>query len=147
MPRLVTSITGHIAEHFVCYDLARRGFRVLNNPFEQSPYDILAEKDGVIYKIQVKGTKEVSKRIRKDGSHQTTHSYRFNYRNIKNKECDLIAFVAVDLEKIVYEIPCNLEHIVNGFTVNKKKMCVGCDTELLVLTNRPANTTNGLSPQ
>jgi hypothetical protein len=58
---------GHIAEHYVCYDLSRRGIRVALSPFEQAPYDIIADYHGTIFTVQVKGTQKPNMKINGQG--------------------------------------------------------------------------------
>jgi PD-(D/E)XK endonuclease len=84
-------IIGRAAEYFVCYDLSKRGIRASLSPFEQAPYDVLAEHNGRLLTIQVKGT----------GEPHRPRQYRFTFS--KKVEADLIAFVALDTEKIHYK--------------------------------------------
>jgi hypothetical protein len=44
---------GHAAELTVAADMARKGY-MISFPAESTPYDILAERDGVILRVQVK---------------------------------------------------------------------------------------------
>lgn len=131
MTRRATDITGHACEQYVCYDLARRGLRVVNNPFENSPYDVIAEYQGRLIKIQVKGTAKPSVKINSDK--RTSTSYRFNYSQEKNTQCDLIAFVALDKETVFYKLPENITNKSKGFNVATSRMDRGCDKELLAL--------------
>lgn len=83
-------IVGRAAEYYVCYDLSKRGIRASISPFEQAPYDVLAEHNGRLITIQVKGTA---------APYRTRH-YRFTFFN--QVEADLIAYVALDKETIHY---------------------------------------------
>lgn len=131
MIRTQSDITGHCAEHFVCYDLAKRGMRVLNNPYEQSPYDVLAEINGILFKIQVKGSATFC--IRNTSNANPIASYRFNYASSKMQHCDLVAFVALDLEKIIYKIPDSISVFTKGVSFAPVKMVKGDDADLLAL--------------
>ena len=46
--------SGHVTELFAAYSLAERGYNVLWPLKTQIKYDLAIEKDGVIYKVQVK---------------------------------------------------------------------------------------------
>lgn len=83
-------IIGRAAEYFVCYDLSKRGIRASLSPFEQAPYDILAEHNGRLITIQVKGTAKPHRPCQ----------YRFTFS--KRVESDLLALVALDSETIHY---------------------------------------------
>lgn len=57
MHRTTTELTsnqrGHIAELSVAADMARHGYAI-SFPAESTPYDLLAERDGIIRRVQVK---------------------------------------------------------------------------------------------
>lgn len=99
MARDFSHIVGHAAEHFVCYDLAKRGFRAVGNMFEGSPYDVVAEHDGRLIKIQVKGTYGTKAKT-SNGSATPTYKYCLTEVGVNN--VDIIAYVALDVERVLY---------------------------------------------
>ena len=68
--------------------------------FEGSQYDVVAEHDGRFIKIQVKGTGSPKNKI--GGAGHITPTYKFTVRDISIRNVDIIAFVAMDIEKILY---------------------------------------------
>jgi hypothetical protein len=103
--------------------------RVLSNPFEMSPYDIIAEFQGRLIKIQVKGT--AKPQVKVNSAKKASMTYRFNYDPSRMEHCDMVAFVSLDKEKIVYRNPKEMANNGKGFSVPIPKMSKGCDKELL----------------
>ena len=93
---------GKAGEHFVCCDLILRGYNAFLAD-QGLPFDIIAEKNGVLKKIQVKTTmKLISTGKSKD-------IYRFGLRRgkggkdrLKEVDCDYYAFVALDIKSVAY---------------------------------------------
>ena len=133
MKRHLSDIIGHASEQLVCFDLAKRGFRVVNNPFECSPFDIIAEYKGDLFKVQVKGTYKPKNKT--GGAGQTTQTYRFTYDAEKMLKCDIVAFVAMDIEAVLYKTPSKIKTTSKGLWVPIKRMEKGCDSELMELIN------------
>lgn len=131
MKRRQTDITGHACEHLVCFDLAKRGMRVLSNPFEMSPYDIIAEHEGKLIKIQVKGTSKPTAKV--NSEKRVSMTYRFNYDPVRMEHCDLVAFVSLDKETIIYKDPKLLTATGKSVCIPPMKMSDGEDKELLAL--------------
>lgn len=91
---------GKSGEYLVCSILLKQGYDCFLSAYEL-PYDILAEKDGKVFKIQVKTTQApISTSKQKD-------IYRFGIRhgkgNLKRFEkYDYFAFVALDIMKVAF---------------------------------------------
>jgi Holliday junction resolvase-like predicted endonuclease len=134
--RAAKAISGHAAEHFVCYDLARRGLFAANNPFEGGPYDIIADHNGRLLRIQVKSTAEAYVADRVQGKKKwTINAYQFHVKQKQLIHSDLVAFVALDIEKIIYRTPESLKKNSTGIEFSPAIMSLGCDkslTELLL---------------
>lgn len=128
------AVCGHAAQHFVCYDLSVRGLHVFNNPFEHSPYDIIADYKGRLLRVQVKGTAApyVAERSQEGKSNWTVNAYQFHISEEQLKVCDLIAFVALDIQKIVYRTPATLRNR-TGIQIKPEIMQLGCDKDLLTV--------------
>lgn len=98
----ITKQKGDIAEAFVTYILKKNGFNVLIPWGEDNRYDLVAEKNGVFKRIQVKyvtpnnGTLGVSIRS----------SNNYNIIHYSKKEIDIIAAYNSKNSK-VYFIPLN----------------------------------------
>lgn len=91
---------GKAGEYLVCACLLKQGYDCFLSAYEL-PYDILVEKDGKVYKIQVKTvTKPITTKKQKE-------IYRFGLRhgkgNLKRFEkYDYFAFVALDIMKVAF---------------------------------------------
>lgn len=94
-----TTRQGSIAEAFVCYDMAKYGIRVAASPFENAPYDLIAEHNGGFVKVQVKSTAKIAKE----------NSYVFNMGKSPLSKSDLIAYVALDKNIVCYRRPKNIK--------------------------------------
>ena len=105
---------GKAGEHLVCCDLILQGYNAFLAD-QGLPFDIIAEKNGILKKIQVKTTtKLISNKKAKD-------IYRFGLRcgkggknKLREVDCDYYAFVALDIKVIAY-IPMK-----NMYARNKK---------------------------
>ena len=134
MARAAKAISGHAAEHFVCYDLARRGLFAANNPFEGGPYDIIADHNGRLIRVQVKSTAEAYVADRVQGKKKwTVNAYKFHVKPNQLKRCDLVAFVALDIETIIYRTPESLFNNTTRIEFSPTAMSLGCDKPLLKL--------------
>lgn len=123
-------VTGHAAEQFVCYDLARRGLRVVSTPFEMGPFDVLADHRGTLLRLQVKGA--AGPRQKNNGSGKT-ETYRFDVAHSQLPHTDLVAFVALDSETVVYKPPQALAKHAKSIWIPVSRMRAGCDAALLEL--------------
>lgn len=135
MAKMDRAVCGHAAQHFVCFDLAKRGLSTFNNPFEHSPYDIIADHKGTLLRIQVKGTSApyVAERTRKNSS-WAINAYQFHICEQQLQVCDIIAFVALDLQTIIYRTSSTLENK-TGIQFKPEVMQLGCDRDLLTFLN------------
>ena len=93
---------GKAAEHFVCFDLIKRGYNAFLAD-QGLPYDVLVDLDGVIKRIQVKACS-----IANDHG-KSKDVYRFSLRSakganraIKADKLDYIAFVFFDIKRVQY---------------------------------------------
>jgi hypothetical protein len=120
---------GHIAEHYVCYDLSRRGIRVALSPFEQAPYDIIADYHGTIFTVQVKGTQKPNMKI--NGQGRGYPVYLFKFSDNLTPRCDILAYVALDTEKICYHVVKDHKCRTTSKWISTHIMTMGDDSELL----------------
>lgn len=93
-------VVGKAAEFLVCYDLSLRGVRACLSPFEGAPYDVIAEYGGKMVKVQVKGASRATSAYNEGRANR----YRW-YNKESNAIADLIAYVALDVGIVVYEVP------------------------------------------
>lgn len=93
-----TNNIGHASEYLVCFDLALRGLHAAPNIFEHCVYDVIADHNGQMLRIQVKGTLN-----KKKGG----KGYQFSMHKTEYGICDLIALVAIDLKQVKYVRPPN----------------------------------------
>jgi hypothetical protein len=107
----------------------------MNNPFENGPYDILADYKGNLIRIQVKGTAAVYNKVRspQGKSPWTVNAYTFHVAAPQLQYAELIAFVATDIEKIIYRTPDELTNNLTGIQFKPETMQQGCDKSLLQL--------------
>lgn len=131
MTRYAQHVTGHAAEQFVCYDLARRGLRVASTPFEGAPYDILADYRGNLIRVQVKGTQ--SPRAKVTSKHRHVDTYYFNLNQEQLKFAELIALVALDVERVIYRTPEQMQNHNTAVWVPITRMRAGSDESLVTL--------------
>lgn len=132
MTRYSLHVSGHAAEQYVCYDLAKRGFRVVSTPFEMAPYDILADCSGRLIRVQVKSTAKPSPKANGEG--KTTMTYHYNVKHSQLEHSDIVAFVALDIEKVVYRLPSELGKS-RSHWISTKNMKIGNDIALFQLLN------------
>lgn len=98
---------GKAAEHLVCVDLLLRGHRAYLSD-QGLPYDVVVDVSGRLLRIQVKGAC-FPRDINKKGRHPIIR-YNFDARRsgkrgrkrLDEKQCDLVAFVALDIGHIAY---------------------------------------------
>ena len=97
---------GKAGEYLVCADLIMRGH--IAYPSEQGlPYDVVADIDGRLFKVQVKTTRTHKKTPQRTGNWRT---YAFNVKRCGKKNtkahstetCDIFALVALDERRIGY---------------------------------------------
>lgn len=91
---------GKSGEYLVCSNLLKQGFDCFLSAYEL-PYDIVAEKNGIFYKIQVKSTTSTI------STTKTKDVYRFGIRHGKGNlkrfdKYDYFAFVALDIMKVAF---------------------------------------------
>lgn len=118
-----TTRQGSIAEAFVCYDMAKYGIRVAASPFENAPYDLIAEHNGGFIKVQVKSTAKIAKH----------NSYCFNVGNTPLGTSDLIAYVALDENIVCYRNPKNIKGKSGKQWISQNTMLELSNTDLLDL--------------
>lgn len=131
-------LCGHAAEHLVCYDLAKRGVCAVSNPIEGAPYDIVADYNGVLIRIQVKGT--ISPKLNHSyrvltgtgevKKYPNRPKYRFHVKQNQLRSVELIAFVAVDLGTIVYRKAEDIGATTSEVHVGVEQMQSGCDAAI-----------------
>ena len=93
-----TIVVGTAGEHLVCADLISHGyFAFLTSA--GLPYDVIADVDGILLRIQVKSTMAPKPRKRPNLSIGRP-VYIFNFPN--KKSCDIVACVALDIKAIGY---------------------------------------------
>jgi len=93
---------GKAAEYLVCSDLILKGMNAFLAD-QGSPYDVIADLDGKLYRVQVKATSE------KVNYGHGCYVYRFGTRRAKGArvrassvDVDCFAFVAIDRKIIGY---------------------------------------------
>ena len=108
------------AEHLVASDLL-----MLNYPVSVAgaglPYDLIAEIEGAMVRIQVKSTAKPRKDGKRsgyifDGRRGYKNSSRLGLKSYKG-EVELLAFVAMDIRRVIYRAPGSVS---NRLTVSKK---------------------------
>ena len=106
----ITDLQAGIAgEHLVCADLLSKGFRAFKTE-QICPYDIAAEINGKLVKIQVKTTRETRAVPQRKG-HLSAYMWHVRRagkggkRVYAENEFDLLALVALDIKKIAYLPP------------------------------------------
>lgn len=140
MSKTARAICGHAAEHFVCYDLARRGLSAVSNPFEGAPYDIIADYKGHLLRIQVKGTAEAYVADRVQGSKKwTVNAYQYHVKKDQLVVSDIVAFVAMDIQKVIYRTPTDLVNNTTGIQFTPEVMQAGCDISLFSILSELDN--------
>jgi N6-adenosine-specific RNA methylase IME4 len=101
-------IVGKAGEHLVCADALMNGCNSYLSA-QGSLYDVVLEKDGKLYKVQVKSSQE-AKNVNSKGRNERI-AYSFNVRRrgtegngipLRDKDADLIALVAMDTLQIAY---------------------------------------------
>ena len=98
---------GKAAEYLVCADLLLSGIAAF--PSDQGlPYDVVAEVDGSLVRIQVKATR-AAKNVAA-ANRAPRHAYSWNVRQngrggrqrLSKQQCDVVALVALDIRAIAY---------------------------------------------
>lgn len=121
---IVTDLQIGIAgEHLVCADLIVKGHKAYLSD-QGLPYDVVADIDGKLYKIQVKTT---SKYRAVPQSKNHTPAYLFwikrcgkkGKKTYKNKDYDFMALVALD-KKIIGYLPFN--NVRGTMHINENKL-------------------------
>lgn len=100
---------GTAGEHLVCCDLLMKGYRAFLTD-QNCPYDVAVEQDGKIIRIQVKSTRK-PKRV-PQRKHIVTSYFFFTrragkkgVRTYNKNDFDVLALVAIDINKIAYMKP------------------------------------------
>ena len=114
---------GVAGEHLVCFDLITKGFTAFMT--EQGlPYDLIADINGKLTKIQVKTTRTHSATLQRKNHYP---SYTFNIRkcgkggrsSYSSEDVDLFALVCVDTKQVGYvaahSMPSTLSVRVDAF--------------------------------
>ena len=100
---------GKAGEYFVCFDLSSKGIIAYTSD-QGLGYDVVADVDGVLIKIQVKTTTKERATNRVDAMPSYIfHSKRCGKggkKTYKNNECHIVAFVSL-LDKEVAYLPIN----------------------------------------
>ena len=98
---------GYAGEHLVMADLLMQGF----NPSlvnDLCHFDIMAERDECILRIEVKTTAAPRNESDRSGRYkfQLVHRRGWGHREDKlENECDLLAFAFLDIRKVAYMAP------------------------------------------
>jgi hypothetical protein len=93
-----TTLIGDAGEHLTCFELAKRGIRCATNVMEGAPYDVIADfGQGKLFTVQVKSC--ASAVLSGNG---TNPSYMFTFDNLKLPAVDLLAFAALDIQKVCF---------------------------------------------
>lgn len=98
-------LKGKAGEYFVCYDLSSKGITAY--PSDQGlGYDVVADIDGKLIKIQVKTTTKERATDRKDALpsyiYHTKRCGKGGLKTYKKNECDLVAFVSLPEKEVAY---------------------------------------------
>jgi hypothetical protein len=88
---LPASTTGALSELLVCSDLLSKGYYVFRSLSPNSPYDIVADKNGQIYKIEITTGRRLPSGVLVYSKHD----------NLKNK-FDVIAISIINKREIIY---------------------------------------------
>lgn len=103
---------GKAGEYLVCADLILRGYTAF--PSEQGlPYDVVADINGRLLKVQVKATRGLRKvpQRKNDASGYLFHITRCGKGGVKSyqvDDVDLFALVALDEKVIGYAVPTDI---------------------------------------
>lgn len=99
---LSTQAKGVASEKLVEVDLILQGFDTFQPASQELPYDLIAQKDGKFYKIQVKmGQKKQENRIYVDARKGSAKE-----RHYDHSDYDVLAVVDLEHKKVAY-IPKN----------------------------------------
>ena len=91
-------LIGNAGEHLTCFELSKRGIRCAANVMESAPYDVIADfGQGELFTVQVKSC--ASAIIEGNGANP---SYVFTFDKLKLAAVDLLAFVAIDAQKVCF---------------------------------------------
>ena len=140
--KLTTRACGHAAEHYVCFDLARRGLTAVGNPIEGAPYDVIADYNGHMIRVQVKGTikptNKVNTRKRIDKVYTWSKDYySFHVKESQLAHVDLLALVALDTQTIIYLKPSDVKKTAAYISI--PEMQSGSDDALLDVLSKLDN--------
>ena len=99
---------GRAAEHLVCADALMRGYNAFQSS-QGSPYDLILERDGRLFKVQVKGAQS-ARNVNSGGlTPRTAYSFAALRRGksgqgprLTSTEADIIACVALDRGVVAY---------------------------------------------
>lgn len=99
---------GKAAEHIVCADALMRGYEAFLSG-QGAPYDLVIEKDGRLFKVQVKGA-QAARNVNSSGVNpRIAYSFAALRRGkdgdgprLTKREADIIACVALDTLQIAY---------------------------------------------
>jgi hypothetical protein len=88
--------SGHAAEHLVCADIIKQGYIAFLTAAGM-PYDVLAEINGKLVRVQVKSTSST----RMEPGYNNA-CYRFKMNDAKSASFDILALVCPDDNVIAY---------------------------------------------
>lgn len=98
---------GKAAEHIACADIILEGHRCY--PSDQGlPYDLVLDSGGRMLRVQVKAacfTKNINAQGRNERiaySFSARRRGRFGSQRLTESDCDLMAFVALDIRRVAY---------------------------------------------
>ena len=98
--------TGRAGEHLVCAELLRAGYECFLTE-GKAPYDVVADVDGRLIRIQVKTTSGV-KLCPQRANHTPVYAYsarrvgKLQRKGYEPGQADLVAYVALDRHVIAY---------------------------------------------
>ena len=94
---------GRYAEHLVCRDLLRFGLNAAVSPFPQSPYDVMVDLGaGKSTSAPFSKRKESGRGKGKAYRFKTGRGQQRTWGDYRRQGIDLLAFVATDLDLVVY---------------------------------------------
>lgn len=102
-------IVGKAGEYLVAYEFSKAGLAAFVNPDPASPFDVLVTNGDRFITIQVKTTarRYLKQRIRKRPGLSPYLDkqwiYSFGGQGVRYGEVDIIAYVSLEISKVVYE--------------------------------------------
>lgn len=106
-PKIEMLEIGKAGEHLVCADLLKQGYKAFLSD-QGMPFDLVVEFSGVLLKVQVKTCVAPRNISAADRSPRFQYSWavarrgKNNSGRLSDKDCDVVALVALDLKVIAY---------------------------------------------